>query len=426
MYTFVSSQTFAGGFDLGMVQAGFKFVHKVEQAGGFGMPNCLANRHLLGNFTYESGDYASWHAPSVDVIAANPPCSGFSLLAHPKTRGVNAKVNSCMWALMHYAARVQPKIIIMESVRQAFTRGRSMMLDLRADLERRSGVRYNLFHVMQDAIQLGGAAKRPRYFWTAVREDIPFGVTYPTLTRTPTLHDVIADLSGLGLTWENQPYRQVPTWWTERHVRPAGQTYLDGHQTIRYGVPVRRTFDLYQLAYECGIGWPIRWHETKVARAVYEKTGALPSSWDVRLPKLLDTDWAGGINQVNRWDPARDARVITGGALNMVIHPYEHRLITHREAARIMGFPDDWLIKPLRGYTALPLTWGKGITVHCGKWIGEQARRALDGNPGAHQGKDLGEREWLVTQGGVNVRVPELGDDLRVPDSGEDVTTALA
>jgi hypothetical protein len=77
VYTFVASQSFAGGFDLGMVQAGFKFVHKVEQVGGFGMGNCLGNRHLLGDsWTHQAGDPSSWYAPEgVDVVAGNPPCS---------------------------------------------------------------------------------------------------------------------------------------------------------------------------------------------------------------------------------------------------------------------------------------------------------------------------------------------------------------
>jgi hypothetical protein len=59
-----------------MVQAGFELVHKVEQHGGFGMPNCLANRDILGhNWTFEIGDYKTWSAPEVEVLAGNPPCS---------------------------------------------------------------------------------------------------------------------------------------------------------------------------------------------------------------------------------------------------------------------------------------------------------------------------------------------------------------
>lgn len=76
MYQFISCQTFAGGFDLGLVQSGMKMIHKVEQVGGFGMKNCLANRHLLGNdWADQSCDYNAWEVMPADMVAANPPCS---------------------------------------------------------------------------------------------------------------------------------------------------------------------------------------------------------------------------------------------------------------------------------------------------------------------------------------------------------------
>jgi site-specific DNA-cytosine methylase len=77
------------------------------------------------------------------------------------------------------------------------------------------------------------------------------------------------------------------------------------------------------------------------------------------------------------------------------IHPYENRMFTHREVARIMGFPDDWYILPLRGERQLPFTWGKGILVQCGRWIASWVQAALDGNPSDHKGEQIGEREWL-------------------------------
>lgn len=77
------------------------------------------------------------------------------------------------------------------------------------------------------------------------------------------------------------------------------------------------------------------------------------------------------------------------------IHPYENRMFTHREVARIMGFPDDWVIKPIRTEKNLSFGWGKGILVQCGEWIGSWVQAALDGNPGDYQGEPMGEREWL-------------------------------
>lgn len=392
MYRYVSCQTFAGGFDVGMVQAGFELVHKVEQKGGFGMPNCLANRHILGdNWTHQAGDYRDWDAPSVDVIAANPPCSGFSLMTDNKHRGVDAKVNACMWVLMEYAARIKPQIIIMESVRQAYSNGRQLMTDLRADLERRSGLKYNLYHVMHNGLKLGGAAERKRYFWVA--SQIPFGVEFPTV-RQPGLPDVLGDLENLAPTWQAQPYRRPETWWSR--APRAGSTSVDGHMG-QNGVPIRRLLDLLRFVEANDPeGWPPGWHVGRVAKRTYERHGCLPESWDSMMPRLLSKDFDLGFTSAIRWNAAKPGRVITGAAIDLVIHPTQPRLITHREAARIMGFPDNWRILPLRKNSNLKLTWGKGITTQCGKWIGEQSRNALDGQPGSIVGTPVAEREWLI------------------------------
>jgi site-specific DNA-cytosine methylase len=391
VYTFVACQSFAGGFDLGMVQAGFTLVHKVEQVGGFGLGNCLGNRPLLGDtWTAQASTPDEWHAPYADVVAANPPCSGFSPMTDNRHRGMDSKINQCMWVLVDYAARVRPQVLVMESVRQAYTGGRPLMQALRAKLEELTGLRYDLYHVMQDALELGGAARRPRYFMVLSR--VPFGVEYPVVTRRPLLRDVWSDVANHPLTWQSQPYRRPATWWTEEPRRDC--TTFDGHATHR-GLPIERALDLMRHSEPLG-GWPVGWSIGRVAQRAYEATGSLPPSWEHMLPKLLAKRWHMGFASITRWDPDRVGRVIMGSALDMVLHPWEPRTITHREAARVMGFPDDWRILPLRSQANLRATWGKGITVVCGRWIGEWCRASLDGRPGAVTGTEIGERERLV------------------------------
>jgi site-specific DNA-cytosine methylase len=391
LYTFVACQSFAGGFDLGMVQAGFKMLHKVEQVGGFGVANCEVNRHLLGDdWRSQACTPDQWEPVKADVIAANPPCSGFSPMTDNRHRGMDSKINGCMWVLVDYAARIQPTVLVMESVRQAYTGGRPLMQALRARLEELTGLRYGLYHVMQDAIELGGAARRPRYFMVLSR--VPFGVEYPTIQRKPLLRDVWSDLRDHALTWESQPYRRPATFWTER--ARADCTTFDGHATHR-GTPIDRALDLMRLADQNG-GWPAGWSIGRVAQREYERHGQLPPSWQHMLPKLLVKKWHMGFASITRWDPDKPGRVIMGSALDMVLHPWEPRTITHREAARVMGFPDDWRLRPLKTVANLRATHGKGITVICGRWIGDWVRASLDGAPGSNGGEWIGDREWLI------------------------------
>jgi DNA (cytosine-5)-methyltransferase 1 len=389
-YTFVDCMCFGGAFTLGMVQAGFELVGKRELPGGFGAPNCEANRALLGDSWYtEAGPGETWSPVAADVVAGNPPCSGFSVMTDKRWRGVDAKVNACMWSFSNYVAACRPQIAVMESVRVAFTTGRSLMQELRANTEAKTGLKYGLYHVYQNAVDLGGAAQRPRYFM--VMSQLPFGVEYPSV-HTPVLRDVIEDLEGLTSTWELQPYARPPTWWSKQARSDTGT--VDGH--VGSNSPyVQRALELLRV----NGNWPQGRAIARVYREYYDKAGTLPPLSLGMLPRLLEKDWFMGFTTMVRWREDRPARVITGAALQSVLHPWLPRTITNREAARIMGFPDDWRILPLRGNAVSP-TWGKGITVQCGEWIGQWVRRSLDGEPGCYNGTEIGEREYFIDKPG--------------------------
>jgi site-specific DNA-cytosine methylase len=145
-----------------------------------------------------------------------------------------------------------------------------------------------------------------------------------------------------------------------------------------------------------GVPWNPNEAIATVARRHYETHGHLPPSWAGTEKKIVANDFHMGFTTPIRWNGDGHARVITGGSLCTVLHPTKNRLITHREAARIIGFPDSWKIRPLRHVPAVAATWGKGITVDCGRWIGSWIREALDGSPGTHRGISIGEREWDI------------------------------
>lgn len=404
-YTAVDCQGFAGGFTLGVAQAGFKLVGKREKKGGFGARNCEANRHLLGyDWQTEATDPVQWSVPynGADLVFGNPPCSGFSVLSTKSFRGTDSKVNQCMWDFVEYAARVRPAIAIFESVQLAFTQGASLMRALRTRLEDLTGERWALHHVLHNAYSVGGPAMRRRYFWVASR--VPFGVEIPQPSRVPLLHEVIGDLQNLELTWSEQHYYHGPSWYSaqfrdqECYVDvpsvasrpiPCGHV-VDGHYAID-NPNTRRTRALLDA-----VQWGWNEHSQVVTRRYFDEHGELPPGWEHLTEKLKGQDFFQGFNTPTMWNPEHPARVITGAGMLNGVHWAERRTFTHREAARILGFPDSWLIEPLKGVPSLFLTWGKGITVHCGRWIAAWARRALDGEPGSVAGDLIGDREYLV------------------------------
>lgn len=292
-------------------------------------------------------------------------------------RGMNSPVNSCMWAFAGYVSRVRPLVAAFESVTQAFTQGRPLMEALHAKLVESTGLPYELYHVKHNNLALGGCAIRQRYFWVVAR--VPFGVEQPELYRLPTLWDAIGDLENLDRTWEPQPYRRPSTWWAGPRRTETG--LVDGH----YWHPNPEFHRAMALLDHAG-PWGVKETISTVARRYYQRTGTLPESWNFKHDKLIKSDFKMGFHQLTRWDANQPARVITGGGMIQNIHPTRDRLFTHREVARIMGFPDDWIVKPLQRRTNLRMTWGKGIPVGSGRWISYWARRAILGAPGSING----------------------------------------
>jgi len=407
-YRAVDVMGFAGGFTLGMVQAGFHLAGKRELNGGFGVANCLANRHLLGNdWHVEVGDATRWTVPSdgVDVVFGNPPCSGFSVMSAKSFRGADSSINHCMWAFADYVIRARPTVAVFESVQQAVnsTDGHALMRRLREHVEEHTNEKWTLHHVRHNAYSVGGPAQRRRYFWLISR--IPFGIEEPRPRTVPLLRDVIGDLANLGLSWHPQPYQAPAHPWTEHLRSPSGT--VDGHIGLS-GVVIQRIEELLRSVY-----WGPGEHIAVPVQRHFTLHGYLPPRMAHLTDKLVSRNFQMGFTTPTRWDGNKAARVVTGGGLQMIIHPWLNRLITHREAARILGFPDDWQILPLRGVSGLQLTWGKGISVACGRWIGTWISRALSGEPGSFAGVPVGDREFNidVTNAWKHATVPEHAVD---------------
>lgn len=392
---FVDCNGLGGFMSLGFVENGFEMVHRTGTL-DFGNKMCEVNRHLLGdNWEAQfSDDPMSWMVPSgkIDVVMGLPPCSGWSCWTGPANRGPDAKAHSHTRAYMNYVGRVAPDISVLECVQQAYTQGREVMVKYRQMVEEVSGQQYDMHHVKMNNLMVGGYSYRPRYFHVLTKAGLAFGTEVEWPDRVPTLLETIGDLADLNDTWEKQPYRGEMSAFVERQRSNSG--VVDGHKRLN-NLHGDRITEVFNYLADTGEDW--KWGEglSMALKRVYAHHDKLPPLWENKAEKIIAKDFDMGFSLPYRWAGDVWANVLTGGCLDMVIHPTRPRCISHREAARIQGLPDDWLIKPARNYGPMKDAWGKAVSADAGRWIAGWTRRALEGQPGADQGTLIGEREWL-------------------------------
>lgn len=391
--TFIDCNGLAGFMSLGLVQSGMTMAARTGTL-NFGNPLAEANRHYLGNSwsTFFSDDSSEWPVSKADVVAGCPPCSGWSVWSGEANRGPDAKAHEHTRAFMRYAGRVAPKVIAFECVQQAYTQGRDVMNKYRKMVEDISNKKYDLYHIKHNNLQLGGFSFRPRYFWVAVESGMPFGISVAEPTELPRIMDIIGDLAKLPRKWEAQPYVEEPSRWVSHLKSKNG--LVNGHigKNNIHAQRIQEVFDIIG-----NDGWPGNGDlGGAIKKAVEMNGGAFPQKWIDIAPRVLRKEYKLGFSQPYRWKEDHWCNVLTGSALDHVVHPTEPRLITHRESARMQGLPDDWDIEGVKDYSSLQAVWGKAVPVHAARWLGEGIVASLEGQPSGPQGELIGEREYLI------------------------------
>lgn len=391
--TFIDCNGLAGFMSYGFVNAGMEMRIRTGTL-NFGNPVAELNRHYLGDgwSSFFSDDENDWPAEKADIVLGCPPCSGWSVWSGPANRGPEAAAHEHTRAFMRYAAKVKPKMIIFECVQQAYTQGRETMVKYRDMVEDLSGKEYDLYHVKMNNLQVGGFSYRARYFWTAVEKGMPFGAIANAPEKMPTVSEVIGDLENLEMSWDPQRYSAPPSEFV-KNLRSQSGT-VDGHMAKRTmnSTRIEEIFDILGNQ-----GWPAMMSIDKALKMAVDKNGGkFPQNWQSHEKKILERNWNMGFSMPARWDGNSWCHVLTGSALDHVIHPTLTRTITHREAARIQGLPDDWKFAEAKTYSPLSSIWGKAVAAQAANWIGEAAVCALNGQPNGPQGEVIGDREWLV------------------------------
>jgi DNA (cytosine-5)-methyltransferase 1 len=349
----------AGGMTLGFTSR--KFGGGFESVLGVDFDKAASATHAR-MFTGETvcGNIEDWlgksHVPKADVVVGGPPCQGFSLLN--KKREGDAR--RALWEpFLDVVALSGAKMFVMENVAELLRSQEYEEIIARAD-----EIGFSAVGAILNAADFGAPQSRKRTIiigWHRKRVSVP-----PKLPTPTHLSPKEAKLLG-GRPW--------------RTVRDAiGDLPINaiGTEIGPYSDPSE-----YKLALHFGR------NPTALSVKRYKIVPEGGNRFDLqkRAPHLTPDCWirkkTGGTDLFGRlwWDrPSVTIRTeFFKPEKGRYLHPVAHRPITHREAARLMGFPDDFIFDGSKVEIARQI--GNAVPPALAGAISKVIKAALDGSP---------------------------------------------
>jgi DNA (cytosine-5)-methyltransferase 1 len=254
----------------------------------------------------------------IDLLIAGPPCQGFSI-SNLRTRN-DDNPDNCAWtSVLTFVRHLMPAGVIIENVGGIETYNAGAVL---RDMESRlTSLGYTVRRYLLDSSDFGVPQRRRRVFIAAVLE----GTLPPTIrtrAKAVTVREALADLPHVknGNTAVSLPYRRSTRELTrfQRRMRAQQLTRVPNCLTSHSTPLITRRF----VTVPPGGNW-------------------------ANIPPALFNNYTNSAN-CHRWLyrrllPDEPAVTISNFRKNMLIHPWEHRTLSVREAARLQGIPDSFI-----------------------------------------------------------------------------------
>jgi DNA (cytosine-5)-methyltransferase 1 len=308
----------AGGMTLGFVDSRYCGEFRPVLAVDNDAASLETHEANFGGRT-ECGNIELWlkddpSIPAADVVIGGPPCQGFSLLNKRRT----GDQRRALWEpYLDVVRECGAKVFVMENVAELFKS--EELLDIK---KRAKELGFETLATVLNAADYGAPQTRKRTIVLGWREDAPVLPEFPPKAT----HAVPTSGSDL------------PRWRTVRdaigNLREPSGTEPTSRKT--YGLHFGR-------------------NPTEVSMQRYRAVPEGGNRFDLQrnAPEITPACWirktSGGTDLFGRlwWDrPSVTIRTeFFKPEKGRYLHPEQHRPITHREAARLMGFPDDFKFK---------------------------------------------------------------------------------
>jgi DNA (cytosine-5)-methyltransferase 1 len=289
----------AGGFDLGLEMARFDGVESIQVVVATDIDEAAAKtyRHNWSNTPFLCKDARQVQARELlelangqypDIVFGGPPCQGFSTLGDKLSSDPR---NNLFDEFARLVFELHPQYVLMENVRSLVTMYRGQYKDYIIQTFQKMG--YTMYQAILNASDYGVPQIRNRVIFFGTKSQLPFAFPVRTHGNSPGL----------------QPYETVGQWIADLAHEDV---QFNGHVILNHSKIV---VDRYRLIPEGG---------------TLPKPSELP-------PEIRRTNFGNTYKRLNRNAPAL---TLVPGNNAFPIHPWLHRSLTPREAARLQSFPD--------------------------------------------------------------------------------------
>jgi DNA (cytosine-5)-methyltransferase 1 len=298
----------AGGLSLGfhLAESGFEPVMAVESesAAARTFKTNFAGQLAVPVNVIDAPIQTVEKYPEAEVVIGGPPCQGFSPLGRDRDPSSRALLNELWQEYVRAVLQVKPRAFVIENVPEFLKSVQFQTLLQRLNTDRRLR-KYKFSYGVLNAADYGVPQRRRRGLFVASIDHQPCWP--PQTTHGPESPD-------------QRPYRTVRDAIGDLPLRPTGEDWHIGRN------PLPSSIERYKAVPEGGNRFDLQRNRPDLT----------PQCW---LNKPTGTtDVFGRL----WWDrPAFTIRTeFFKPEKGRYLHPKAHRPITHREAARLMTFPD--------------------------------------------------------------------------------------
>lgn len=315
----VSVMMGTGGMAVGFEQAGIDTLAFLEADEGYGAPTRQNFKHAIHATSKEEWDGIIDNLGEVPIVYGNPPCQG--LTGANKAASPDHWKNKLFPEAVEWAVKLRPEFIAFENIPRMLSMGRAH-LQAADDVAKRHG--YKLMVHRHAAGDFGTSQKRQRVMFVWSKRDVPLWPSHEH--RKPiSVRDAVSDL------YDVEP--GDGSW--QKHVSEPQSEYQDRLRRTRAGDDIVMGFFNHAMMHVA-----VHHHDIPQGGAWME----MPRDELTEKERdRLDNGRIFNAAEVRRLREDRHASTVTAMANKM--HPTRPRLISVREAARLMGFPD-WFVFP--------------------------------------------------------------------------------